>query len=138
MNEMNWIDAVPSIMSAVASIAAAIAAFSSLRVSRESKLIAEQSALAMYHGSAVMAITSAVDELKKSTETFSEIAYGTWAKWPSEIAALDHQLAGGSDPRPLRHVLTDASEMLVKHGTARGKRYRHTQVTHDQHAGAFE
>jgi len=127
MNEMNWFDALPSIMSTVATIAAAIAAIGSLHVSREAKLIAEQSALAMHHGSAAMALTNAVDKLMKSTETFSELAYCTWAKWPSEIEALDHRQAGGSNPRPLRHVLTDASEMLVKHSIKQEKRYRYTK-----------
>lgn len=37
MSETNWIDVIPSVMSAVATVAAAVAAFGSLRVSQESK-----------------------------------------------------------------------------------------------------
>lgn len=127
MNNINWLDAVPSIMSAIASVGAALAAFGSLRVSREAKLVAEQSALAIQHGSAALVLTDAVENLMKSTETFAEFAYQTWEKWPSEIQALDYWQAGGSNPRPLRHVLTNASEMLVKHGTRQGIRYRNAQ-----------
>lgn len=126
MSDMNWFDVVPSIMSAVASVGAAFAAFGSLRVSREAKSVAEQSALAIHHSGAAIALTSAVEKLKECTEAFSELAYRTWIEWPSEIEALDHRQAGGTNPRPLRHVLTDASEMLVKHGVRRGAKYRHT------------
>lgn len=125
MNETSWFDLVPSVMSAVASVGAAFAAFGSLRVSREAKLVAEQSALAIHHADAAIALSGAVEKLKESTKVFTELAYRTWAEWPSEIEALDHREAGGSNPRPLRHVLTDASEMLVKHGTRQRKKYRH-------------
>lgn len=125
MNKMDWFDLIPSIMSAIASVGAAFAAFGSLRVSREAKLVAEQSALAVHHGNAAIALTGAVKKLKESTQAFSELAYSTWAKWPSEIGSLDHREAGGLNPRPLRHVLSDASEMLVKHGTGQGKKYSH-------------
>lgn len=125
MDKMNWFDLIPSIMSAVASVGAAFAAFGSLRVSRESKLVAEQSALAIHHSGAAIALTGAVEKLIESTEAFSKFAYCTWSEWPREIEALDCWEAGGSNPRPLRHVLTDASEMLVKHGTRQRKSYRH-------------
>jgi hypothetical protein len=125
MDEMNWLDLIPSIMSAVATVAAAFAAFGSLRVSREAKLVSEQSALAIHHGDAAIALTEAVEKLIESTQVFSELAYRTWGEWASEIEALDYREAGGSNPRPLRHVLTDASEMLVKHGTRQRKKYKH-------------
>jgi hypothetical protein len=124
---MNWPNVDPSFMSAVASIGAAIAAFLSLRVSREAKLFAEQSALAAHHGSAAIALTSAVDELINSTRTFYELSYDIWADWPSEIEKQDHRKAGGSNPRPLRHVLSNASEMLVNHGIGQRKRYKHAK-----------
>ena len=123
MDEKSWFDLVPSVMSAVASVGAAIAAFGSLRVSQEAKLIAKQSALAAHHTDAAIALSGAVAQLKDSTKVFSELAYRTWAEWPSEIEALDHRDAGGSNPRPLRHVLTNASEMLVTHGTRKRKKY---------------
>lgn len=127
MNEINWLDSVPSIMSAVATVAAAAATFGSLRVSREAKMVAERSALAIQHGSAAITLASAVETLTKSTETFWDAAYSTWAEWPREIEALDHRQAGGSNPRPLRHVFTDASEMLVKHGTRKGTIYKYAK-----------
>jgi hypothetical protein len=112
-------------MSAAASVAAAYAAFASLRISREAKLLAKQSALAIHHGDAAKVLASEIEELKKSTQVFSELAYQTWGEWPSEIEALDHRQAGGSNPRPLRHVLSNASEMLVKYGTNKRATYRH-------------
>jgi hypothetical protein len=125
MDETSWFYLVPSVMSAIASVAAALAAFGSLRVSREAKLFAEQSALAIHHADAAIALSGAVEKLIESTKEFSELAYSTWATWPSEIEDLDHREAGGSNPRPLRHVLSDASEMLVKHETRQGEEYRH-------------
>ncbi|HEY6094173.1 MAG TPA: hypothetical protein VIU93_04395 [Gallionellaceae bacterium] len=125
MDEIKWFDLVPSAMSAVASVGAAIAAFGSLRVSREAKSIAEQSALAIHHTDAAVALSKAVEKLISSTNVFAELAYDTWAKWPSEIETLDQREAGGSNPRPLRHVITDASEMLVTHETTQKKQYAH-------------
>lgn len=124
---MNWPNIDPSFMSAVASIGAAIAAFLSLRVSREAKLVAEQSALAAHHGSAAIALTSAVEELINSTQTFYELSHDIWTNWPREIERLDQRKAGGSNPRPLRHVLSNASEMLANHGIGQRKRYRHAK-----------
>lgn len=126
---MNWFDVVPSIMSAVASVGAAFAAFGSLRVSREAKLVAEQSALASHHASAAITLTNAIEQLKKTTETFSDCAQRTWEEWPSEIERRDHRKAGGTNPRPLRHVLTNASEMLVKHATRQRRTLKYAQRT---------
>lgn len=123
MNEVKWIDLVPSIMSAIASVGSAVAAFWALRISKQAKVVSEQSALATHHGSAALEFTKAVEQLKRSSNDFSEVAYRTWADWASEIGGLDHREAGGSNARPLRHVLTDASEMLVKHGVGLRPRY---------------
>lgn len=126
MNKTDWFNIIPSTLSTVATVAAAFAAFGSLRVSRDAKLFAEQSALAVHHGNAAIALTKAVDELTECTHAFSELAYRTWSNWPSEIESLDHREAGGSNARPLRHVLTDASEMLVNYGIKKGKKYSDT------------
>lgn len=123
-NKMNWLDITPSFLSAIAAIAAAYAALASLRVSREAKLIAEQSALAAHHGAAAIALTSAVEKLILSTRDFFEISYSLHVDWPSEIERLDCREAGGSNPRPLRHVLSNASEMLTNHGSEKRKRFR--------------
>ncbi|MEH6470442.1 MAG: hypothetical protein V7752_04260 [Halopseudomonas sp.] len=127
MNETNLLDVVPSVMSAIATAGAAIAAFGSVRVSREAKKIAQQSALAVHHGSAANALSEAVETLDKMLEPFSDLAYEVWEGWSREIESLDHRDAGGSNPRPMRHVLTNASEMLVEHGSARGTNYRHAE-----------
>jgi hypothetical protein len=129
MNNTSWFDAVPSVMSAVASLAAAVAAIGSLRVSREAKLVAEQSALAVHHGAASTALTDAVDQLTKCTKTFYDLAYSVWSDWPSELEmlGLDHKQAAGLNPRPLRHVFSDASEMLVKHGIGQRTGIRYAQ-----------
>ena len=128
-NKMNWLDITPSFLSAIAAIAAAYAALASLRVSREAKLVAEQSALAAHHGAAAIALTSAVEKLIVSTKDFFELSYGVHFNWPSEIEKLDHWEAGGSNPRPLRHVLSNASEMLANHGSEKRKRFRHAKQT---------
>lgn len=126
-NKMNWLDITPSFLSAIAAVAAAYAALASLRVSREAKLVAEQSALAAHHGAAAIALTSAVEKLIVSTKDFFELSYGVHVGWPSEIGKLDHREAGGSNPRPLRHVLSNASEMLANHGSEKRKRFRHAK-----------
>lgn len=123
MSDVNWFDLVPATMSAVASIAAAIAAFGAVRVSRESKQIAEQSALAMHHADAARVLSEEVRLLISNTNEFSELAYSIWADWAREIEFQDNREAGGSNPRPLRHVLSDASEMLVTHGASKHKEY---------------
>lgn len=124
---MNWLDSAPSFLSAIAAIAAAYAALASLRISRESKLIAEQSALAAHQGAAAIALASAVEDLIESTKDFFELCYGVYVDWPKEIGKLDNWEAGGSNPRPLRHVLSNASEMLANYGSEKRKRFRHAQ-----------
>ena len=126
MDTTNWLNFIPSALSAIATIGASIAAFGSLRVSRETKLIAVQNSLAVHHRDAAIALTRAVTELKERTEAFSELANRICNDWPGEIESFDYREAGGSNPRPLRHVLTDASEMLVNNGIKRGKTYSST------------
>ncbi len=126
-NKMKWLDIIPSFLSAIAAIAAAYAALASLRVSREAKVVAEQSALAAHHGAAAIALTSAVEKLIVSTKDFFELSYSVHVDWPSEIEKLDHREAGGSNPRPLRHVLSNASEMLANHGSEKRKKFRHAK-----------
>ncbi len=112
----------PSTMSAIASAAAAYAAFESLRVSREARLDAVQSALAIHHRDAAIALTKVEGALKEKLNPLSELAYSIWNEWPSEIERVDKRDGGGINPRPLRHVLSDSSEMLVKHGIKQGNK----------------
>jgi|25_taG_2_1085351.scaffolds.fasta_scaffold03898_2 hypothetical protein len=125
MDYPDLIGFVPSALSAVASIAAAVAAFGSLRVSRESKRVAEQGALAVHHGPASKALSDALGVVALKSEVFSRLAFDVWSQWAREIEKYDCRAAGGSDPRPLRHVLANGSEMLERHATEHGKNYRH-------------
>lgn len=123
MNYPDWIQIAPSALAAVATFAAAIAAFGSLKVSRESKIVAQQSALAVHHGAAANSLTEALATIAKELKPLSETALDVWVGWAREIEAYDCREAGGADPRPLRHVLTNASEMLERHASKHGKDY---------------
>ena len=125
MNYPDLIGFVPSALSAVATVAAAVAAIGSLKVSRESKRIAEQGALAVHHGPASRALSDAADTVAEESESFSRLAVDVWSQWASEIGKYADPAKGGSNPRPLRHVLTNGSEMLEKHSTKHGEDYRH-------------
>ncbi|MEX0606381.1 MAG: hypothetical protein WD623_17405 [Marinobacter sp.] len=127
MDYADLMGSVPSALSAVASIAAAVAAWGSLKVSRESKRIAEQGALAVHHGSASNALSEGLERVAKESEEFSSLALDVWSQWAREIEQYERPDAGGSDPRPLRHVLTNGSEMLERHASKCGKNYRHAQ-----------
>ncbi|WP_136809191.1 hypothetical protein [Desulfosediminicola flagellatus] len=124
---MNLIDYAPAFLSAIASVAAAIAAFGSLQISRQSKLIAKQSALASHHNSAAIQLSSALQLLRTQSKEFSEFNYSMWVDWSREIQAKDNCKLGGTNPRPLRHVLTNASEMLANYGYNRRNRYTYVQ-----------
>ncbi len=113
---MNWYDSVPTFLSAIASIAAAIAAIVSLRISNRSITIAESSALANYHRSASLQYVGVLNELNEESRELSELSYDIWCKWASHIEVKDNYHEGGKNPRPLRHVLTNASEMLAVYG----------------------
>lgn len=129
MNQTDWIEIAPSALSAIATAAAAVAAFGSLKVSRESKLVAKQSALAVHHGSAANSLANALEFLAKELKPFYEQAFNVWVEWAREIEVYDCRRAGGTNPRPLRHVLTNASEMLESHASKHGKDYRRTHRT---------
>jgi len=124
---MDWIEIAPSALSSIAALAAAIAAFGSLKVSRESKLIAEKSALAAHHGSAATLLSETLKTTTKNLQPLNEQALGAWTIWPREIERYDHRPSGGKDPRPLRHVLVNASEMLERHGSAHRRGYKCTR-----------
>ena len=129
MTSTDFIEFIPSALSAVASIFAAVAAFGSLKVGRQSKRIAEQGALAMHHGPASIALTDALEAVAWQSEAFSELAMDVLAYWARKIEQYDCPSEGGSDPRPLRHVLTNVSEMLERHATNNRKDFRHVRVS---------
>jgi hypothetical protein len=120
---MVLLEVVPSFLSAVASIAAAIAAFVSLRISKRSTSIAESTALAVHHHSASLEYAKVVKDLSETTREFFDFSYNMWVKWARELEEKDSYGLGGSDPRPLRHVLSNGSNMLANHSfynTSRG------------------
>lgn len=127
MNQVELLDFVPSVMSAIAAVAAAVAAIVALSVSRKANALSEKSILAMHHHSAVLELSNSIDKILKSTRNLSEISYDLWADWAREIESKDDRAKGGSNPRPLRHVLVNGTEMLVKHGALKGKWYRRAQ-----------
>ncbi|GAA0842918.1 hypothetical protein GCM10009113_11860 [Marinobacter szutsaonensis] len=123
MDYKYWMDFAPSALSAFAGVAAAIAAFNSLRVSRESKVIAEQSALAIHHGEASRKLADVLETVSIQARKLHQCSIDVWTRWPREVERFDHREAGGTDPRPLRHVLSNAGEMLERHSTNYGKYY---------------
>ena len=50
-----------------------------------------------------------------------------WSDWPRAIELEDERSRGGLNPRPLRHVLANGSEMLLRHGASKGSWYSRTQ-----------
>lgn len=124
MTLIEWLNVIPSAMSAIAAIAAAYAAFIALSVSRKANSISEKSILAAHHDAAASVLSSSIDRLRKETKDFSVFSYDFWVDWSREIESKDERRKGGSNPRPLRHVLSNGSEMLAIHATRNGKRYR--------------
>lgn len=112
---MVWLEVIPSFMSAVASVAAAIAAIVSLRISKRSTSIAESTALAVHHNCASLEYAKTVKILSETTREFSDFSYNMWVQWARELESNDNDELGGSDPRPLRHVLSNGSEMLASY-----------------------
>lgn len=116
LENINWFDVVPTTMSAFAAIAAAYAAIVSMRVSKQSNSIAEMTAIATHHNSAASTYFDVVSELSKETKPLKELSYRLWNDWSQEIGHKDNRNLGGVNPRPLRHVLSDSSEMLATYG----------------------
>ena len=125
MSYTDWINIIPSALSAIATTAAAIAAFGSLKVSRESKKVAEQSVLAHHHDSATRTLAETRKTIAQELEPVYELARDIESCWAREIEKYEVPGSGGFDPRPLRHVLTNASQILERHASGRRKRGRH-------------
>lgn len=85
MEYKQWLDFVPSALSAFAGIAAAIAAFNSLRISRESKAIAEQSALASHHNEAARTLADVSEAVLMKTRRLYHYAMDIWNKLPRQV-----------------------------------------------------
>ncbi|WP_417707432.1 hypothetical protein [Rheinheimera aquimaris] len=114
---MNWLEIVPSSMSAVASVAAAIAAIASWRASNRANNIAESAALATHHNSASIAYFEESSKLTAACHHLENLSTEIISTWPKQIQRFDKKDRGGIDPRPLRHVLYNGSEMLATHAS---------------------
>jgi len=112
---MNWFEIAPPFLAAIASIAAAIAALISLRISKKAASVAELSALAVHHYSASIEYTKVVESLSEVTQDFYGFSDNMWVQWARELEAKDNYELGGKDGRPLRHVLSNGSEMLANY-----------------------
>lgn len=129
MYQSEILNVLSPVMSAVAAVAAAVAAFFSLKVSRRANDLSEKSILANHHYDAALALSNVIDNISQSTRNLSSISYELWTDWSREIEAKDDSSKGGINPRPLRHVLTNGSRMLVHHGALRGKWFRQAQYS---------
>lgn len=127
MTQVELLHFIPSVMSAIAAVAAAIAAIVALRVSKKANALSEKSILAVHHHTAALELSNSIDIISKSTTDLGRISYDLWSDWSREIESKDNRSKGGQDPRPLRHVLTNGSEMLVNHCALKSKRARHVQ-----------
>lgn len=116
LENINWFVVVPSTMSAIAAMAAAYAAIISMRVSKQSNSIAKMTAIATHHNSAASVYFDVVSELVQETKQLNDMCDILRNNWSNEIAYKDNRKLGGVNPRPLRHVLYGASEMLANYG----------------------
>ncbi len=113
---MTWLGIFTALLSAIATALAAVAAFFSLRVSKESFTVARANAFATHHASASLKYSQIIEILHEGSRELSGFSYSLWSNWAREIESKDDYHKGGDDPRPLRHVLTNASEMLSNYG----------------------
>lgn len=129
MDYKYWLDFAPSALSAFAGLAAAVAAFNSLKVSRDSKMIAEQSALAIQHNDAARKLADVSETISNQATNLRHCAMDVWTNFPREVERYACREAGGTDPRPIRHVLSNAGEMLERHSSHNGMQYH--RARHD-------
>lgn len=118
---MDWFEVIPSSMSAFASVAAAVAALASWRVSQRATLIAESTALATHHTSATLVYVQEVKQLNTLVSKLNDLAFSITSTWPKQLQKFDNPERGGIDPRPLRHVLHNGSELLANHASSNSK-----------------
>ncbi|EKO3708847.1 hypothetical protein [Vibrio metschnikovii] len=114
---MDWLDVIPSSMSAVASVAAAVAAIASWRVSRRATSIAESTALATHHSAATLVYVQEVKQLNALISDLDKLAFEITSTWSKQLQRFDNPDLGGTDPRPLRHVLYNGYELLADYAS---------------------
>lgn len=128
MDKVNYLELITSLTSSITTIAACVAAFLSLKVSRESRDITKQIALANHHLSIATELSFALKELKKSLGNLANISSFLLSKWAREIEKKEIKNTAGDNPRPIRHVLNDTAEMLANHSqkASKDKGYIHS------------
>lgn len=119
---MVLLEFVPIVLSTIASIAAAIAAFISLRISKRAASIAELTALAAHQNSASLEYAKAINTLNKEAQKFYNFCYSMSTNWAKDLECKDNYEMGGHNPRPLRHVLSNGSEMLAHYALSKTSR----------------
>ncbi len=127
MTKVELLNFIASSMSAIAAIAASVAAIVALRISRKANALSEKSNLATHHQTAALVLSKSIDEMHRSTRDLARTSYDLWADWPRTIESKDDRSRGGLNPRPLRHVLSNGSEMLLRHGASKGKWFQRAQ-----------
>lgn len=129
MNKQEILNFIPPMMSSIAAVGAAVAAFFSLQISSRANSLSEKSILAVHHNSIALEISKVIDTISTSTEELSHISYELWESWSRDIELKDTRNKGGINPRPLRHVLTNGSKMLVRHSVLRERGLRKAQYS---------
>jgi len=125
MPEIDWWEFVPAIASAIASIAAAVAAIYSSKVARDTKKLSEQTALATHHQSAITILSETIKEFEKASTELAELGYTIRTNWAWKVERESNSpntKYAGENPRPIRHVLQNAANMLVNYA-AKERRY---------------
>ncbi|MBU2898034.1 hypothetical protein [Vibrio hepatarius] len=126
---INWFEFVPATMSAIAAIAAAYSAIISMRVSEQSNLLAKMTSIANHHEAAVSLYFKVINELCRETECLRDICHHLQNDWPFQIELKDNKLLGGTNPRPLRHVIGNTSDLLANYSLKRNKFRKGTSGT---------
>lgn len=120
---MDWLELIPSFLSAIAAIAAAVAAFQAVKIGKRSAEIAKETALATNHSSAVLEYTKALKELQ-NTNDFVNAASDLKTYWPKTIDQYDTvDKSGDQYITRVRHIMNNACETLVEYSIERGKKH---------------
>ncbi|OOV88029.1 hypothetical protein [Oceanospirillum linum] len=123
MDSTDIINLIPAGFSALATCFAAFATFKAYQVAKESKNIAEKSLIASEHEEAKDVFFESFSDFELMTSRLFNLGRDIREYWTRKFDLFDDKNSehAGEDPRPLRHVLSNAAEMLAKHSMARGR-----------------
>ena len=128
-DNVNWFEFVPATMSALAAMAAASSAVISMRVSKQSNHLAKMTSIANHHEAATSLYFRVISDLYRETEHLRNICCCLQDEWPFQIELKDNKLLGGTNPRPLRHVIGNTSRLLEGYSLNRNKFRKGTSGT---------